>query len=257
MAGKFNGTFLMVTRRNFIKTGLIFVPTAYAQVATVPNRRKAFSSACSGYPCTVPNLTNWWKADSLVLNDGDPASSWTDIVGGNIATATGTARPTFKTNIMGSGSVVRFNGTSNWMNFTPISLLRSSGATVFAVCSYNPAGSVSGYAFTLGYLLWCSATILIYVDAYPAGGKSTAVVTTAKKMLAIKWGTTADVRVNTGQAGGTFPATTVVDHSLQSFSADTNFASCDIAEVIVYNRSLSDAECDGMYNNYLQAKYSL
>jgi hypothetical protein len=48
----------MVTRRNFIKSGLIFVPTvAHGQLTTVVNRRKAFQSALSA--AATAALNDW------------------------------------------------------------------------------------------------------------------------------------------------------------------------------------------------------
>jgi hypothetical protein len=66
-------------------------------------------------PDSFPGLTSWWKADSFSEADGTPvctiANPWVNqALGGNAFTA-GTA-PKFKTNIVGTKPVVRFDGAA-------------------------------------------------------------------------------------------------------------------------------------------------
>lgn len=84
-------------------------------------------------PTSISGLVGWWKADSLVLNDGDVVDSWTDSSGnGNHLTGTTTQRPTFKTNLINSTyPLVRFNGTSNVLTKTGI--VTANPFTIFAV----------------------------------------------------------------------------------------------------------------------------
>ena len=60
----------------------------------------------------------WLKADAISgLNDGDLVSSWLDQSGNAFNfSASGSARPTYKTNIQNGNPVVRFNGTSTYMS---------------------------------------------------------------------------------------------------------------------------------------------
>lgn len=69
--------------------------------------------------------------------DGDPVGTWNDISGeGSNATASSTARPTYKVAIQAGMPVVRFNGSSHYLNLTFTS---TSLQTVFAVTkSANP-----------------------------------------------------------------------------------------------------------------------
>lgn len=58
-------------------------------------------------------------ARRLTLADGDAVSTWTDASGrGENATASSTARPTFKTGIQGGNPVVRFDGTNNKLDLS-------------------------------------------------------------------------------------------------------------------------------------------
>ncbi len=68
-------------------------------------------------PLSITGCKLWLKADSLVLNDGDAVSTWTDSSGtGSNATASTTARPTYKTNIQYGLPIVRFDGVANIMS---------------------------------------------------------------------------------------------------------------------------------------------
>jgi hypothetical protein len=80
---------------------------------------------------SVPDL--WLKADSLGLSDGDAVGTWTDSSGnGYDATqATGSAKPTYKTNITLAGKpVVRFDGGDYLASSAPTD---ANGQTVIAV----------------------------------------------------------------------------------------------------------------------------
>ena len=98
-------------------------------------------------PSTVTGLEAWYKADSLwtppaLLNDGDPVSMWPDFSGlGHNATQTGTARPTFKTNIINGKPVVRF--TSAGLQGLNLAALISGASpwTIFAVTKQATSSS--------------------------------------------------------------------------------------------------------------------
>lgn len=77
----------MVSRRKFIRTGLIFVPTAYAhgQLVTQPCRRKAFASSSIS---AEPELSDWV---SRVQTQGS------DVTGSGVQTAVGAFIVSLKT----------------------------------------------------------------------------------------------------------------------------------------------------------------
>lgn len=67
-----------------------------------------------------PNPGPGRTSHTLTLHDGDPVSSWMDSsTSGNNGTNTGTARPTFKTNILNGKPVVRYSSaTAQLLNLT-------------------------------------------------------------------------------------------------------------------------------------------
>src|SRR5574343_1369214 len=69
-------------------------------------------------PSDVPGLFQWLvAADITGLNDGDAVATWEDSSGNNrdASQATGANRPTYKTNIVNSLPVVRFDGSDDYL----------------------------------------------------------------------------------------------------------------------------------------------
>jgi hypothetical protein len=81
-------------------------------------------------PTDITGLKLWLKADSLALSDGAAVTSWTDSSGLGNHAVTGDA-PTFKTNIVNGLPIVRFNGSSNYLDSPASASL--SALTVFVV----------------------------------------------------------------------------------------------------------------------------
>jgi hypothetical protein len=78
----------------------------------------SFGNSAPFSPSDISGLKLWLKADALALSDNDPVASWTDSSGqGNHATqSSGGAKPTFKTNIVNSKPIIRFDGTTDFLN---------------------------------------------------------------------------------------------------------------------------------------------
>lgn len=67
-------------------------------------------------PASLPGLVGWWKADALTgLSNTDPVSSWTASVGPALVQGTAGARPTYRTAAQNGLSVVRFDGTDDFL----------------------------------------------------------------------------------------------------------------------------------------------
>lgn len=61
----------------------------------------------------------WLRADSLALADGDAVDSWADAASmGLVFRSSGTARPTFQTSEVNGRSVLRFDGSDDYMQTT-------------------------------------------------------------------------------------------------------------------------------------------
>lgn len=64
-------------------------------------------------PKSIPGLRLWLSASNLNLNDGDRVSLWPDFSGLSLnASASGTDRPTFRTNVVNGKPAVRFDGSN-------------------------------------------------------------------------------------------------------------------------------------------------
>lgn len=66
----------------------------------------------------------WYKADAITgLSDGDPIDTWPDSSGNSRdLTQTGTARPLYKTGIVNSLPVARFDGSNDFMSSSSFTL---------------------------------------------------------------------------------------------------------------------------------------
>ncbi len=77
------------------------------------------------------------------LNDGDPVASWTDSSGNShTATAATTARPTFKTAILNSLPILRFDGTANIMSVAGVPT--SAQPVTMIICAKQSSKTTPG-----------------------------------------------------------------------------------------------------------------
>lgn len=94
-------------------------------------------------PLDLPNLVAWYKADSLLLTNGDPVSTWVDSSGnGHDMTQTGSNRPTYETNIQNSLPGVKFvPGSSQYLTTANIPGLEGiTGCTFYMVFKKRTTG---------------------------------------------------------------------------------------------------------------------
>ena len=97
------------------------------------------------------NLILWLKADALAYADGASVAAWADSSGsGNNMTGGGTA-PIFRTGILNSKPVVRFNGTSSTMTGAFVPVTGASDRTVIAVITNGVGPSNSAGMRILGW----------------------------------------------------------------------------------------------------------
>ena len=96
------------------------------------------------HPADNATLTQWLKADALALADGAKVSSWTDSKGTYPATQATTARqPVYKTAILNSKPVVRFDGTQSRLDSTNVPATGASARTIALVIA-NGAAPTNG-----------------------------------------------------------------------------------------------------------------
>ena len=101
-------------------------------------------------PRKIAGLKLWLDANKITgLSDGDPVTTWSDLSGnGKDATqAAGGAKPTYKTGIQNGRSVVRFDGSSDFMETAAFSPDLSQPNTIIIVMNVKDAEGDSFYIF--------------------------------------------------------------------------------------------------------------
>src|SRR5688572_5561243 len=101
-------------------------------------------------PSISASLKRWFKADAITgLADSDPVTTWTDSSGtANVTQATAAKKPTYRTNVINSLPVVRFDGTDDLLTGLTTGLSGSSGAlyVVFRGVALSGVGCLFGFA---------------------------------------------------------------------------------------------------------------
>jgi hypothetical protein len=217
-----------------------------------------FSRAEDLSPASVPGLVLWARADVGVVTEGEIVTAWTDSSGrGNDLKpdpATPSQRPLFVSNAHASLPAVRFDGVDDSLQFTSkITTIR----TVFWVVRADPAAS--GLRFLLGGMdtydfypgpnrqLWNTSSYLhtairsgeTRVDGVVIDGMTTNRPTASPAVISL---------VTTGNV------------TADAFSRDRSYLGTawwgDLAELIVYDRALSNAERQAV-EAHLALKYGL
>lgn len=209
---------------------------------------------------TTPAL--WLKADALSLSDNDAVSTWADS-SGNGRDATAGDAPVYKTNIRNSLPIVRFNGSSDYLN----SAYTGEPCTVFVVYT---ADVLASYRTMLG----ADTSDAVDVGAYYIQSSATSDSAFARMVspsddLSCASGSTSANQWSIWSGRLSIGATSTIRHlrraSLEYGSSDTStgtvrpitspvigcgwyansradFFDGDIAEILVYDSVLTDAE---------------
>lgn len=129
----------------FTPAGDIASTTVQAAIEEVAAEAGGGGSVPITDPTDIAGCVLWMAADSLSLANDAPVSSWTDGANGYVATQTGTARPTFKTNVRNGKPAVHFDPgvTNQFVAFADGALDLFRGATAFTiVASFAGSGMV-------------------------------------------------------------------------------------------------------------------
>ena len=217
------------------------------------------------------SLLAWYRADSIQgLADAVAVSSWKDISGNATAAtqATGTAQPTFRTNVLNGKPVVRFDGGDHLASsaltlpttWTLFSVAKAAAAAVDQGIACMDDGSTNRFfkhrlsATAAESIVW-DTTPTLFVDSEADAG------VTSFKVRAIKREALA---VTTYVAGtGTSTATTGTPDSGSiplrlgcATPTPGEFLTGDIAEILLYSGALSDVD-RGSVETYLKGKYAI
>jgi prepilin-type N-terminal cleavage/methylation domain-containing protein len=216
------------------------------------------------YPVQLPiigGLQLWISADSLNLFDGNSVSTWSDLSGkgNNVLQPTGSRQPTFRANVLNGKPIVRFDGASNEMSLTNV--INTSGISFFIVAKWN---ALNNYSFAVGlnsgsegYLRnpgtanslfrpdgYTYTTIYQNGTGYSCSSPCTT-LSTASLLANRVYATTQNSNISKS----------IKWLGRNEFNNPT-WWSGDIAEVIIYNFALSDAQRRSV-EQYLGNKYGI
>ena len=225
-------------------------------------------------PLDIPGCVLWLDASQITgLNDGDDVSTWPDlsVSANDAAQATAAAKPHYKTNIQNGLPVVRFAETGPSMMQCGAASFSGAGArTILVVYHSTQVGSVDsicGQCASDSANTWCviqsrtvGATGDPYIAAY-ANDLSGPAQDNAWKIASMVFdGTTATAFKNGSQtATGDKSAWNTVDNGFRlghSSTSGNEPMDGDIAEIVVYNTSLSVTD-RGILEAYLSAKWNI
>lgn len=231
-------------------------------------------------------LRMWLDASTLSLNNNDPVSSWTDQSGNGFHAAQATVgfQPKYLTNVVNGMPAIQFN-TDDFLEFDG-NVIVNTNYTIFAVVrrtSAGASGSTSSHHYFLGgtastanrnlHVGWRSNTtftqdqysneINTYVTAFNAGTEAPLILS-ARHSSTFSEGK--DAYINGGLRGvSLYPVASRYSHMTAWAGAsigryidgtiDTRFNGW-VAELIMYNRYLSDAERKSV-ETYLGNKYGI
>jgi len=259
---------------------------------------QAFLAACkrSISPISFPGLTSWWKADSFSEVDGTPvctvAKPWVNQgIGGNAST--GGTPPAFKTNIIGTKPVVRFDGsvlgafitfaeetfagdyTVVILNSTPTHfdtlLMQGSTGHQLRRCTQANPPSVTGRNISSVYdggaasppLEWWGGNVCGGFPATPvdSGGIEWPIISdTFQVNVFRRTGQAIDFRQNkltvagSGNSGLRSIKLSRIGNLLGSGGGVAG--PVDFGEIIMYSSYLSDANLNSLYDSYLKPKWT-
>jgi hypothetical protein len=96
----------------------------------------------------------WWTADAGITESGGAVSAWVDQVGGlSIDQASGTLQPTLVTSTnLNNQNAIRFDGTDDYLQRSPISFASDGYAFTSIVIAYNANGNAAGSLVAQSYL---------------------------------------------------------------------------------------------------------
>lgn len=232
---------------------------------SVLQARRALRGGWTFSPCQVSGLRLWLDASMIAgLVDGDQVAAWYDLsgAGNHAAQADPAARPLYKTGILNGRPVVRFDGSDDYLQTAAFSAALSQPTTVVVVGSFGASGDtlydglavgarhnlVRSGATTLGI---SAGTYLSYTDATPTG--------TSVWSAVFNGGSSQLWRDGTSKASGAAGA-----HQLTGLTLGADYRAPaaadnllgDIAEILIYNASLSTADRQRI-ERYLGAKYGI
>lgn len=247
------------TLRSVTITGLTNGTALYAQVRSVDTsgNASAYSAVSSATPATpaagtivTSGLVARWDASTLPGALSTTLSPWTDSIGGYAATSAGATSPTIVLGPGGTSKAVAFNAsaTTDQLVNTALTLPQpcteiivakltslTTGATQAIIgTSSNTAGQRHSVGGSTGNVFYGSAGTTL----------ATAVAsdTTWHRLAARFSGTESDFRVGATIVAGNAGTDSRTGIRMGAGPSGTPKVACQIAEILLYGRKLTDAE---------------
>lgn len=230
------------------------------------------SMQCVAAQIPKEGLALWLKTGPSVKTEGSNVLAWADESGlHHDAVTISKSKPVFIPNELNGYPVIRFNGKDNYMQTVPFVTFNNKRGTLLIVFRLNGSSSTSGGGVStlvstyLGngvtWQLCASEYLYIYYDGVGAEGMPLAAVAKNQwEVAALK--RTADTSMTIyrrGEPRATFPVTNNQPDS-NTIKIGSNgrleVLKGDIAEIILYNRTLNDEEFITV-NEYLSSKYKI
>ncbi len=250
--------------------------------------RNSFQSAfpTTFTPSQLPGLKLWYKPRDLGLTDGTAIGTNTDFSGnGWDATATTTARPTAKTNIVNGLAIARYNGTANVMTVAAGALGITNNVASCTIVNVVNSTSVAATRAALSIASNAGGQRMVLVQAATSHFRATGMrldsdtpqaFTGTLTVVSGTWyifvaqvtwsaatlkgyvnGGAADFSTTSFQTSGNTSATNSTNIFLGASAAGTlNFWQGDIGDQLVYVPALSLSNLN-LLNAYLAATYNL
>jgi hypothetical protein len=208
------------------------------------------------------SIALWLMADAGVAVSGTNVTAWGDQSGnGNNATAYN--NPQLITNALNSKPVISFNGSTSYASF-PISLSAATDRTIFIVGKYNDVNREQEGFLALGtdqgYVFRESQTQLTYYYTGEGQISAPASIVTNYHIVTVNHlyvGDSAMAINGTFGNGQGIELYAINDGRIALRSLiGGEYASVNIAEIIIYNRQLNGTE-RGQVQSYLNTKYAI
>jgi PKD repeat protein len=212
------------------------------------------STGPPGGPGDISNLMMWLQADAITgLNDGDPVSSWSDLSGTCNPATQGTAskQPVYRVNQVNGLPAVVFDASDDGMATTA-----NPGTTTTIVAVYASRAGASGKMLNGGFSFFMGPYVSFYRNftyAYVTGSPVTSgrwVIQTLRQSSS-----SAELHIDGALIGSTGSVSNPGSIMLAKESAYGEPLDGSIAELLVYNRTLTDTELSDVHD-FLSAKYT-
>lgn len=227
-------------------------------------------------PKQLSGLVVWLKADSITAANNSQVSSWSDSSGnGNTASQSTVSRqPVYISAAVNSRPALRFNGVNQLIISNSSSTQLSQDLSIFIAFNVTQLGvrqdlltRAHNAEFRIGYIVESSPYGVLWFH----GNGSSFVQSTLRSALTTGWKTLSIIRDNTSKRYTSYlngQSPQISSYSLAP-AATTNVLTVggrangsseslrgDMAEVIIYNRALSDSDRTKV-EAYLSQKYGL